>query len=1263
MAFSATFVANFDSWNKAVEAAKKNVRVFGQDVELVTKNTQAQLQRMTASFDGGKIIKDAELTVAAIDKIGGASKLTESEQKRVNATVTEAIAKYEKLGQQAPEALQKLARETKQVEAGTRGLSGIIGTAAGTFAGFVSAQAIMSGVSTAVKAVAGAAIGMNSTLETSTLQFTTLMGSASQARQHVQDLFEFAKKTPFETQPIIEASRQLQVFGGSALNTKQNLALIGDASAATSAPINELSTWVGRLYSALESGKPFGEAAMRLQELGVMTPQARAELEAMQAAGKSSTEIFAAFQGQLGAFTGAMEAQSKTWSGVVSSLSDTLNLTLANAFRGLFESARDAMGNVLTILGDEGVEGALNAVGRAILNAFGSDQRSQVAGMTSAFVSVGQSATLAAEGTVKGWALVQTVVLGSAAALASAHAIALRLTASLPGASQDRKNNADFWDGFAKSLRDQTAAASAVVAGNSELVKSLQYLRAELDRAGKEAIAKAAEQAASFSTALKNAADNATAFAPKLRAVGTGGAAPTTADVKKLQTELDKLTGRAAVKAAEDLAAQIKAIGGLANVTASQYDEVHKTFTAAILAAKDNTVPALWVQIAEKTRAADDALRAYTTGLDQISGAVRVDNFLPPPINLPRVTDGIPKGLGTAVFTPGVNQALAAPGATFMQNAFGSLQQFSSQMLSTVVGAFQGGGNVGQSIGGVLGGGIMQGVVKSFSSTFASGALGKVLSGLLPGLGGILGGLAGGLFDKLFGPSQKQKAADLRKEIAAQAGGLAELQKAADYAGVSLDRFLKAKTESQVKREFEAIQAAVKATQERIKALTNDLETITTSGTLISGDMMARILADGGNADVKAAVKAFVANAAQSAAEGLGAYITTRGGLATSLQEAQGLVAELQRQRNAAIAAGDSATEIARLDAELAKAKASAAQLADQLAAIPLSAQSAPAIGAGLAAIFAQQTQAGQSAYQVMVQLTPIIESFQKQLTAAGLNGGEAFETISRLASIVADKVAGPALQATAGLGKALVGLHNSGLLTQDMYKGLAGAIAETYAQLEAQGKGGVDAARLMQPDLQRIWELQQDFGYEVDENTQKLLDMASEAGLIGDKFRPSADQLNRLMTRVAESIDGLVTKFGEFLAALQRNVPTITIPTRYGDPGDYPGVDGGGGDGRRDAENSFGSGSGGLRNFDRRGEWALLHGREAVLTEAQYTALQTAAQGRARRVGGGGVVINVGGITVDRPILTDTFAVRDLARELEREIIGTAELTRRMPA
>lgn len=209
------------------------------------------------------------------------------------------------------------------------------------------------------------AIETNSVLETTELQFETLMGSADEARDHVAGLFDFAKKTPFETGPIIEASKMMRTFGGDVLDTAANLTLIGDAAAATNAPIDELGFWVGRLYSNLQAGQPFGEAAMRLQELAVMSPKARQEMEALQKSGASAAEIFAVLQDDLGKFGGAMEKQAATWQGLSSTLKDQIQLLIADAMKPFFEEGKQGLEDLIALLNDPAITQGIMNLGKA----------------------------------------------------------------------------------------------------------------------------------------------------------------------------------------------------------------------------------------------------------------------------------------------------------------------------------------------------------------------------------------------------------------------------------------------------------------------------------------------------------------------------------------------------------------------------------------------------------------------------------------------------------------------------------------------------------------------------------------------------------------------------------------------------------------------------------------------------------------------------------------------------------------------------------
>jgi hypothetical protein len=124
----------------AMKGAARTVSGFEREFAGVASSVAGHQRRMNeafAAFSGDKVIAEANQLAAAVTKVGGASKLTEQEQRRVNAAVTEAIAKYQALGQTAPASLQSLANATKQVEGPMAGLTKSLG---GVFAQFTAAN-------------------------------------------------------------------------------------------------------------------------------------------------------------------------------------------------------------------------------------------------------------------------------------------------------------------------------------------------------------------------------------------------------------------------------------------------------------------------------------------------------------------------------------------------------------------------------------------------------------------------------------------------------------------------------------------------------------------------------------------------------------------------------------------------------------------------------------------------------------------------------------------------------------------------------------------------------------------------------------------------------------------------------------------------------------------------------------------------------------------------------------------------------------------
>lgn len=196
----------------------------------------------------------------------------------------------------------------------------------------------------------------NAEMEKYTTQFSVLLKSTDAAQKRIGELRKFAADTPFELPEVVQASKLLQTFGGTALATGKSLTMVGDMAAASGANFEEIATWVGRAYTNIQSGRPFGEAAVRMQELGLMSGETRNKLEEMQKAGKSSAEVWAEFQKSMGPYEGMMAKQSQTLEGLMSTLSDNLNEIINSVGKPLFDLIKKLVKVVLDVLANPAIQ-------------------------------------------------------------------------------------------------------------------------------------------------------------------------------------------------------------------------------------------------------------------------------------------------------------------------------------------------------------------------------------------------------------------------------------------------------------------------------------------------------------------------------------------------------------------------------------------------------------------------------------------------------------------------------------------------------------------------------------------------------------------------------------------------------------------------------------------------------------------------------------------------------------------------------------------
>ena len=147
-ALTGTFAADFSSFYEACDQAVVKLNSFEDESAKVEKS----LTRMANSLSGQKLIQDATLMAEAVERLGGASKLTEDELARVGNKAAEAVEKMKALGIEVPENLAKLAQSATTAGTATESWAASFGK---LVASYVSAQAIIAAVSSAWQAFTG----------------------------------------------------------------------------------------------------------------------------------------------------------------------------------------------------------------------------------------------------------------------------------------------------------------------------------------------------------------------------------------------------------------------------------------------------------------------------------------------------------------------------------------------------------------------------------------------------------------------------------------------------------------------------------------------------------------------------------------------------------------------------------------------------------------------------------------------------------------------------------------------------------------------------------------------------------------------------------------------------------------------------------------------------------------------------------------------------------------------------------------------------
>jgi tape measure domain-containing protein len=234
------------------------------------------------------------------------------------------------------------------IAAGLGRIGPIIGTAA--VAGIAGLGAL---------GAAGIAAGVHTaaSMEQARISFTTMLGSAQKAGDFLTKLQAFAAKTPFEFPELQTAASSLISVGIDANKVIPIMTSLGNATSGMGTGSEGVRRATVALQQMSAAGRITGEDLNQLRDAGVpvfdllaaATGKSKEAVAALAQQGKLGKkeldQLFAALESGKGLerFTGLMDKQSQSLSGLFSTFQDTLGQGLAQAVEPLIPLLKDGL--------------------------------------------------------------------------------------------------------------------------------------------------------------------------------------------------------------------------------------------------------------------------------------------------------------------------------------------------------------------------------------------------------------------------------------------------------------------------------------------------------------------------------------------------------------------------------------------------------------------------------------------------------------------------------------------------------------------------------------------------------------------------------------------------------------------------------------------------------------------------------------------------------------------------------------------------------
>jgi tape measure domain-containing protein len=225
--------------------------------------------------------------------------------------------------------------------------SGTLSNVAQTALGVASGMGLYKTFGEVMSYLQSVAIGFNSQLQQTNIAFTTMLGSSQKATQMLNELKDFAAKTPFEFPDLLTATTRLKAMGFATEKVIPTLRAIGDAAAGLGASRETINRLVLALGQMNAKGKVSGEEIRQLAEAGVPALDILAKgfgvttgemsnfiKKGVVPADKALNVLVSGLEER---FPNMMKTMENTWQGVTSTIKDNVRFIVSDMTKNLFD--------------------------------------------------------------------------------------------------------------------------------------------------------------------------------------------------------------------------------------------------------------------------------------------------------------------------------------------------------------------------------------------------------------------------------------------------------------------------------------------------------------------------------------------------------------------------------------------------------------------------------------------------------------------------------------------------------------------------------------------------------------------------------------------------------------------------------------------------------------------------------------------------------------------------------------------------------------